>query len=540
MHRVRRLSLFVPALLLASSTALAAQINGAPDRRPGEGEGPFDRLIIRGVYVIDGTGAPPFGPADIVIEGNRIESITVVGTPNVAIDEDGRPTGATRVIEAEGSFVLPGFVNLHAHAGDPRKAPDAEYTYKLWMANGITTVRGVALGEMDWAINEQRRSAANEIVAPRIFNYQRPGSGREWREQGRRISTPQDARDWVRYAAGKGIDGMKLGSYRPEIMAALLDEARQHGLGSTAHLAQTGVAQMNAIDAARLGLGTVTHFYGIFEALYKDNDVQPWPPDFIYNEEQHRFSQVAYQWNLIHEQGSEEWNALLEEFLELGTILDPTMVAYLASRDVMRARNADWHVKHTLPSLWDFYTASRTDHGSYYYDWTPWEENAWKQFYLKWFALLDDYKDMGGRVTVSDDAAYIYNLWGFGVITEMELLQEAGFHPLEVFRGATMHGAQALFEPKGEEIQFGVLREGLLADMVIVDENPVQNIKVLYGTGWDRLNDATGQVERIGGIRYTIKDGIVYDAKALLADVARMVEEQKKQRGVSDGSPTPH
>lgn len=536
MHCLRRLLLFVPALLLASSAGLAAQIKGAPDRRPDEGEGPFDRLIIRGVYVIDGTGAPPMGPADIVIEGNRIESITVVGTPNVPIDEDGRPTGATRVIDAEGSFVLPGFVNLHAHAGDPRKAPDAEYTYKLWLANGVTTVRGVALGEMDWTINEQQRSARNEIVAPRIFNYQRPGSGREWREQGRRISTPQDAQDWVRYAAGKGIDGMKLGSFRPEIMEALLDEARQHGLGSTAHLAQTGVAQMNAIDAARLGLGTVTHFYGIFEALYKDNDVQPWPPDFIYNEEQNRFSQVAYQWNLIHEQGSDEWNALLEEFLELGTILDPTMVAYLASRDVMRARNADWHAKYTLPSLWDFYTASRTDHGSYYYDWTPWEENTWKQFYLKWFALLDDYKDMGGRVTVSDDAAYIYNLWGFGVITEMELLQEAGFHPLEVFRGATMHGAEALFEPKGEDIQFGVLREGLLADMVIVDENPVQNIKMLFGTGWDRLNDTTGQVERIGGIRYTIKDGIVYDAKALLADVERMVDEQKAQREISDGS----
>jgi hypothetical protein len=76
----------------------------------------------------------------------------------------------------------------------------------------------------------------------------------------------------------------------------------------------------------------------------------------------------------------------------------------------------------------------------------------------------------------------------------------------------------------------------MLADLVLLDENPVQNIKMLYGTGWDRLNDATGQVERRGGIRYTIKDGIVYDARALLADVARMVEEQKIQRGISDGS----
>ena len=112
----------------------------------------------------------------------------------------------------------------------------------------------------------------------------------------------------------------------------------------------------------------------------------------------------------------------------------------------------------------------------------------------------------------------------------MELLQEAGFHPLEVIRAATMHAAEALHEPKGQPIQFGIVRAGLLADMVIVDQNPLQNLKVLYGTGAVRLNDRTGVPERVGGIKYTIKDGIVYDAKKLLADVAAMVEQQKKER----------
>ena len=112
----------------------------------------------------------------------------------------------------------------------------------------------------------------------------------------------------------------------------------------------------------------------------------------------------------------------------------------------------------------------------------------------------------------------------------MELLLEAGFHPLEVIRAATMHGAETLFEPKGQLPQFGIVRAGMLADMVLVDQNPLQNIKVLYGTGHLRLNDRTGQMERVGGIRYTIKDGIVYDAKKLLADVAAMVEAQKRQR----------
>jgi hypothetical protein len=70
----------------------------------------------------------------------------------------------------------------------------------------------------------------------------------------------------------------------------------------------------------------------------------------------------------------------------------------------------------------------------------------------------------------------------------------------------------------------------MLADMVIVDQNPLQNLKVLYGTGAMRLNDRTNQVERVGGVKWTIKDGIVYDAKQLLADVGAMVEKQKKER----------
>ncbi len=111
------------------------------------------------------------------------------------------------------------------------------------------------------------------------------------------------------------------------------------------------------------------------------------------------------------------------------------------------------------------------------------------------------------------------------------MLQEAGFHPLEVIRAATMHGAPALHNPSGKEIEFGVVRPGLLADLIIIDENPLQNMKVLYGTGAVRLSDESGQPERVGGVKYTIKDGIVYDAKQLLADVAAMVEKQKAELG---------
>jgi hypothetical protein len=519
----------IPLPAVVSAMLVILSVSSAQGQRPGpqrrEGEGPFERLVIKGVTVIDGTGSPPIGPVDIVVEGNRIARITSAGTPGRPLRAQNRPTG-TKELDATGMYVLPGFVDNHLHTGDPRKTPDAEYVYKLWLAHGITAGRGVEFGPYAFAKSEAARSARNEITAPRMFLYPRPGQG--W-DKGA-IRTPEQAKEWVRWIKQDGMDGMKLVAYPPRIMKALLEEAKAQGLGSTAHLTQTGVAQMNAIDAARLGLGTITHFYGIFEALYSGSDVQPWPVDVNYNNEQHRFGQVARQWNLIHPPGSPEWKALLQELKQLGTILDPTMVAYLASRDVMRARTAEWHDKYTLPTLWDFYQPNRETHGSYYYDWTSWDEIAWKNFYRVWMQFLNDYKNIGGRVTASSDAGFIYNTFGFSTIQEMELLQEAGFHPLEVIRSATMYPAQALYEPKGVEPEFGIVREGMLADLVIVPENPIANIKVLFGTGAVRLNDQTGQVERVGGIRWTIKDGIIYDARQLLADVAKMVEAQKSQR----------
>lgn len=498
----------------------------APNRRADEGKGPFKTMVIRGVMLIDGTGAPPIGPMDIVVENNRIKQIRSAGTPGLPLKENREPKNADFELDATGMYLMPGFVDMHVHAGGPPKNPEAEYTYKLWMAHGVTTVRGVPLAAHQFTVKEKERSAKNEIVAPRIFNYQRPGSG--W-DKGP-IRTPEQAREYVRWAAKNGIDGLKLGAHQPEIMAALLDEAKKNGLGSTAHLGQTGVAQMNAIKAARLGLGTVTHFYGHFESLLKDYVVQPWPVDHNQNDEQHRFGQVARLWDKIYPPGSPEWNAYLQEHLKLGTTFDPTMTIYVAGRDVMRARTAEYHDKYTLPSLMDFYTPSRETHGSYWYYWTTWDEVAWKNFYQVWFKLINDYKKMGGRVTTGSDAGFIYSTYGFGYIQELELLQEAGFHPLEVIQAATMNGAMTLHEPKGLPIDFGVVREGLLADMVIVDQNPLENLKVLYGTGAVKLNDKTGKVERVGGVKWTIKDGIVYDAKQLLADVAKMVEKQKQER----------
>ncbi len=526
-----RLKALLLVLLAIGTTAAFAQPS-EPGKKRDRGEGPYDRLIIRGVNIIDGTGGPVSGPKDVVIEGNKIVSIHGVGYPGVPMSDRGRPSGATKEIDATGMYLMPGFIDLHVHTGGQPKVPNADYVYKLWLAHGVTTVRGVPFSSVDWSLSEKERSAKNEIAAPRMVSYHRIGSsGKGWK--GGDMSNPETVREWVRWANKVGIDGLKLGAHDPEIMEAALDEANKLGMGTTAHLDQAGVVRMNTLDAARLGLGAQTHYYGLFESLYEGHDVQPYPIDHNYMNEQHRFGQVARQWNKIVEPGSERWNAMIEELIALDFTMDPTMTIYEASRDVMRARNKDWHRDYTLPTLWDFYKPSRRAHGSYWFYWTTQDEIEWKRFYSTWMQFLNDYKNAGGRVTTGSDSGFIYNTYGFGYIREFELLQEAGFHPLEVIRSATLYGAEELVKASGGTIDRGIIRPGKLADLVIVEENPLENFKSLYGNGAIRLK-GVNEIERVGGVKYTIKDGIIYDAKQLLEDVRKMVDEQENKLGKKD------
>jgi imidazolonepropionase-like amidohydrolase len=145
----------------------------------------------------------------------------------------------------------------------------------------------------------------------------------------------------------------------------------------------------------------------------------------------------------------------------------------------------------------------------------------WRRNYEIWMRWVREYARRGGNVTVGSDAGFIYHLYGFGTIREMELQQEAGFHPLEVIQHATSNGAKLL-----GLTATGVVRPGFEADLLVVDGNPLHNLKVLYGTGV--LVEEGGRAVRRGGVKYTIKDGIVFDAPALLEEVRGMVRRAKQ------------
>lgn len=491
-----------------------------------EGDGPHSQLIIRGVMLINGNGAPPQGPIDIVVENNIIKDIQVVGYPGVAIDTNKRPKlrPGGKELDCTGMYLLPGFIDMHGHIGGTAQGAEPDYVFKLWMAHGITSVREPSGRGIDFAMDLKQKSERNEIIAPRIFAYtafgQTSASFNPLNDTP--ISTPEQAREWVRANAKKGADGIKFFGAEPAIMEAALDENKKLGLGSACHHAQMSVARWNVLHSARAGLTSMEHWYGLPEALFTDRTVQDFPLDYNYQNEQHRFENAGKLWTQAAQPYSDHWNTVMDELLELDFTLDPTFNIYEASRDLQRARRAEWHETYTLPSLWEFYQPSKISHGSYWHDWGTEQEVEWKKNYKLWMTFVNEYKNRGGRVTTGSDSGFIFQLYGFAYIRELELFREAGFHPLEIIKSATLNGAEAL----GVADKLGSVTIGKLADFVIVSENPLQNFKVLYGTGAIKLTE-NNEVVRVGGVKYTVKDGIVYDSKALLADVKRQVDEAK-------------
>ncbi|CAN5708189.1 hypothetical protein BH09PSE5_BH09PSE5_36710 [soil metagenome] len=502
------------------SVAMAAKGKNPVEPATGRnrGAGPYRRLVLRGATIIDGTGAPPSGPYDIVIAKGRIVQVALVGVPKMPISPAHRPSAGDHEIDCTGKWVTPGFVDAHVHIGTYYHAangpmPDADYVYKLWLAHGITTVREMAcMNGVGWTLQQKAASAADEIAAPRIVAHAYFPAVDEFVKT---IYTPEQAVDWVRRVRARGVDGLKFFGAPPALMKAALGEAGELGMRSGCHHAQMAVSRMNALTTAGWGLTSTEHFYGITEAMLTDRSIQSYPADYNFMDESLRYNWSSQNFVQAAEPGSPKWNQLLEKFLELGHTLVPTLAILEANRDLMRMWRAEWHEEYTHQTLWKYFQPQRGGHCSHWYRWTTTNEVQWKEHFRRFMAFVKDYKNMGGPVCPGSDAGFVFHIYGFCFIRELEAMQEAGFHPLEVIRAATSDSAALL----GVDHEVGTIEVGKYADLLVHRMNPLDEFKGLYGTGAIRLNDDTRQVERHHALEYTIKNGIIFDPEELLADV---------------------
>jgi cytosine/adenosine deaminase-related metal-dependent hydrolase len=466
----------------------------------------YRRLIIRNAVVVEGNGTPAAGPKDIVIEGDRIAAIiprdAAGGTPRSS------DPPADAEIDAHGRYVIPGLVNLHAHIQEERAgiAMPVDYCLKLWLACGITTIRDVG-SNFEKTRQYRAQSAVGTLAAPRIFAYPMLG----------RAATAEAARARIRELKQNGADGVKfLGVYR-DVMMAAVSEARAAGL-RTAHHA--GVEETNAWDDIHLGTTSIEHFYGVPDAAF-DDGVQHFPPSYNYNNETDRFRYAGRLWR---EANPEKLGKVLQSMVDAGVAWDPTLAIYEASRDLQRAETQPWFGTYLHPALEEFFKPNPANHGSYFAGWTSTDETYWKENYRIWMAALRDFERRGGVIGTGEDAGFIYEMYGFGLLRELELHQEAGFPTLKVIQHATQNGARVL----GRENEFGRVRAGWKADLLVVNGNPLEDLKTLKPVG------VAGP-----GIEWTIKDGRPYRVAELMADVRAMVAKGRAEQAKAAGATAP-
>lgn len=519
-------SAIAPSLATAQQrpAAAATQAPAVVTRTFGDlGQGPYKSLVIRNAMVIPGHGGPPAGPYDIMIEGGMITQM--VPFDPVAAERRGAGSRMTgdRIIEAEGKYVMPGMIDLHTHI---RTLPEEiEYVYYLKLAMGVTTMVNAADRGYEDGMREAKKSAANEMVAPRMFPLTSYGAGTNFTR--RQLDDPALAPQVVKAMAANGLRVISMDplGWSLELVTAIAKAATENGMITSFHLQPSNTAVTQAVRAACAGVTMIEHHYGYAESSL-DNKTQDFPRNYSYGNENDRFREAGRVWTYANKERL--LNAVADSLVKCGVTMLPTRVVYEANRDVIRATSLPWTDKYTHQALWNWNLPNPAYHGSFHYDWTSDDEYYWTTAFRLWGDLIYEFNKRGGRVAFGTDDNYIWATPGFSTVRELQLQRETGMHGLEVIKTATLNSAQTLGEP-----QLGLVRAGYKADLLIVDGNPAANLKYLYSFG-DLALDKEGKMYRTKGIVHTIKDGVVFNNARLMEEVEKMVQASRKLAPATD------
>ncbi len=498
----------------------------------------YTRLIIRNATIVSGRGSPgtnrgmpPEGPVDIVIENGKITDVILMDAVNTANNpKDYKRVTGDRIVDAKGMYVIPGLVEMHAHlpsAGSGYGPRGLDYAYRLYLGHGVTVVRDAGTGAGLKLMTEQRKSSeANTLVAPQLVLCQRwPLPLRRW-DIG---NTPDKAREMVQQFKALGADCIKISKspgHYPDVMAAAAEEGKKLGMLTMVDLK---VSESDAVVASNAGVRSIEHWYGIPDAALTGS--QNFPSDYNYWDELDRFRYAGLLWSEA-DKNPEKLNAVIDLMIKNGTNWNPTMAVYEDNRDVWR--DVTLPVRETLMHPSDIGAGPDSSvHGAFKREWKTSDEINWRRNFQIWQKWVKVFHDRGGILTAGSDDP---GIGAIKLIRELELMQEAGIHPIDVIKIATTNAYQTL----GMTDHCGI-RVGCAADLAIVNGNPIDNFKVMYGRGYGLYGIVPREEQwKNGGVAWTIKDGTLFDAQGLLREAEWYVKQEKdRMKGQAKAATSP-
>jgi imidazolonepropionase-like amidohydrolase/uncharacterized protein YndB with AHSA1/START domain len=445
-------------------------------------------VALEHVTVIDGTGASAKQDQTIVIAGGRIAALGPSGSVDI-------PASAERVNLA-GYTALPGLVGMHDHLfyvsnffhTDDLLAHDMPFSYpRLYLANGVTTIRTAASFEPYADLEIKRKVDAGTLIGPKIHVTSPCIEGEGYPLTQLHVLTgPEDARRMVEYWAREGATSFKLYTdvTRAEAKAAI-DEAHRWGLTITGHLCSIGFR-----EAAELGIDNVEHGLWVDTEFASDKQPDVCPPD-------NDASAVDLDVN------GYAIRSLIKTLVDHHVAVTSTMAGwerFLPCRPEASQRELDV----LSESDRKFYEAGLLLDRKKMTDGSSREKELCERLtrmLKKEMEFERAFVRAGGLLLAGSDGVFEADIAGFADQRELEMLVEAGFTSAQAIQIASLNGAQFLKEPS----LIGSLEVGKQADIMIVKGDPAKNIR---------------DIEKV---ELVFKDGIGYDSKKLIASVKGQV-----------------
>jgi predicted amidohydrolase len=373
-------------------------------------------------------------------------------------------------IDLTGKWLIPGLIDMHVHIKEAY-AP-------LFVASGVTTIRNTGGNVLEL---RNLREAIGTSPTPRIFSADRiidgpPGLFGETSPWNINIDDPDAARAEVKRQVEAGADLIKVyGWISKEIMMAVVQEAKKYDRDVSCDLIHA--VKVNAVDAAKCGVKWNEHASGIIQAMY---------PQWYMRAEEHIWNEVNWE-----EPDRTLLNEICSELLKYDVKICPTMVLF--------------DQQYQLPDYWiaDNLVTKKAFENKGLIE--QWENISRYVDALKMLgkqspmnkAIAKTYFDLGGTVvTGTDTPAGVWTFPGMALHRELELFVEAGFSEMDALRSATCVAAKAL-----NKNNLGSIREGAIADLVVLNSNPVEDIR------------------NTKAIHTIIKGGEVYSQEAILETV---------------------
>ncbi len=447
--------------------------------RVGSAQSP-SATLIRGATVLIGDTSPPRPGIDVLVADGTIRAVAPTGS----LPDD--QTKGARIVEADGRFLVPGFVESHAHLtlgpvelqleeGRPPALSvraDPEVTRRSLLsllAHGITTVRDPG-SDTERGVALRDRIGTGEILGPRLFVAGRVIDHHEFAGLTDAVENADGVRRAVREQVEAGVDMVKLyTTLTPEEVAAGVDEAHRLGVPAVAHLHATSWT-----EAAQLGLDHLVHIIPgssklLPEQTQAEYDAIPLP------------TRQFFRWFHAVDLDGPEIQGMLEALRQSGTSVDPTMVAFDAAFQGNRPfykQSPDLSL--AAPSLVENWNAFFTfDMG-----WSPTDYQEAQAAWPKVLELTRRLHDAGVLLTAGTDANNPWIVPGPSFHRELELFVDAGIPPLQVLAIGARNGARVL----GIEDRIGTIEEGKEADLVLLRSDPSVSIEATRDIEWVMLD----------------------------------------------------